>query len=183
MAAVIEWRATKANAPGREAIVGDPDDWQRALASMESVLEKLTSVPASDMAAWRGAAREAAGVFAAWSRRFEGEDPGTLAAGADALARSAQYRSGDPMPNRAVVSDLRGIAAIVAQSQLSNHSPMAWAMLVDQLGRTLRAIGDAHVARGEAQMAKALVDNLLRPLEQLHDRFESSSPHELVPGE
>ena len=71
----------------------------------------------------------------------------------------------------------------MAQSQLSNKSPTAWAMLFDQLGRTLRTIGEAHVARGETETARALVDNLSRELEVLHDRFETSSPHELLPDE
>jgi hypothetical protein len=56
-------------------------------------------------------------------------------------------------------------------------------MLVDQLARTLRTIGEAHVARGETETARALVDNLSRELEVLHDRFEASSPNELIPGE
>ena len=60
---------------------------------------------------------------------------------------------------------------------------MAWAMLIDQLGRTLRTIGDAHVARGETDTARALADNLSRELELLHDRFETSSPNELLPKE
>jgi hypothetical protein len=60
---------------------------------------------------------------------------------------------------------------------------MAWAMLIDQLGRTLRAIGAAHVARGETGTAGELVDKLSRELEVLHDRFEKSSPHELLPDE
>ena len=87
------------------------------------------------------------------------------------------------MPSRDAVSNFRGVAAIVAQSQLSNKSPMAWARLFDQLGRTLRTIGEAHVARGETETARALVDNLSRELDVLHDRFETSSPHELIPGE
>jgi hypothetical protein len=91
--------------------------------------------------------------------------------------------SADPVPSRDAVSNFRGVAAIVAQSQLSNKSPMAWAMLFDQLGRTLRTIGEAHVARGETETARALVDNLSRELEVLHDRFETSSPHELLPDE
>ena len=137
----------------------------------------------SDLAAWRGAAREAAGLFAAWSRRFEGDSPGPLAAAADALARSAQNRPGDRVAKRGTVANFRGVAAIVAQSQLSHKSPMAWAMLIDQLGRTLRTIGDAHIARGESDTARALVGNLSRELEVLHDRFETSSPHELLPDE
>jgi hypothetical protein len=71
----------------------------------------------------------------------------------------------------------------VAQSELNKESPVVWAMLVDQLGRTLRAISDAHGARGEVEMAKVLVGDLSRELEVLHDRFETSSTRMLVPGE
>jgi len=181
--AVVEWSAAKAVASGREALRGHPDDWKRAVAGIERAVENLRAVPASDLAAWRGAAREAAGVFAAWSRRLEGNSPGPLAATSDALARSAQTRPGEPTPEREAVRDFRGIAAIVAQSQLSRDSPMAWAMLIDQLGRTLRAIGDAHGARGETEMAKVLVDGLSAEIASLHDRFETSSIQELVPGE
>ena len=181
--AVIEWSAARAVAPGREAILGISDDWRRAVGAIDRAVEKLKEVPVSDLAAWRGASREAAGLFAAWSRRFEGDSPGPMASAADALARSAQNRPGDPVPNREAVANFRGVAAIVAQSVLSNKSPMAWAMLIDQLGRTLRTIGEAHVARGETETARALVDNLSREFEVLHDRFETSSPHELIPGE
>src|SRR5664280_107651 len=73
------------------------------------------------------------------------------------------------------------LVAVVAQSGLNNDSPMAWAMLLDQLGRTIRAISDAHAIRGEAKMAEALVGSLSVELEVLHDRFEKSSPQELVP--
>jgi hypothetical protein len=181
--AVIEWNAAEAVAPGRETIVGIPDDWRRAAGAIDRAVEKLKEVPVSDLAAWRGASREAAGLFAAWSRRFEGDTPGPMAAAADTLARSAQNRPGDPAPSRAAVANFRGVAAIVAQSQLSNKSPMAWAMLIDQLGRTLRTIGEAHAARGETEMARALVDNLSQELELLHDRFETSSARELLPDE
>jgi hypothetical protein len=182
-AAVVEWIATKTVAPGREALRGHPDDWRRAVAAVERSLERLRAVPASDLPAWRGAAREAAGVFAAWSRRLEGKSPGPLAATADALGRSAQNRPGEPAPERGAVRDFRGVAAIVAQSQLGRDSPMAWAMLINQLGRTLRTIGDAHAARGETEMAKVLVDGLSAEIASLHDRFDRNSIQELVPGE
>jgi hypothetical protein len=181
--AVIEWSAAKRVAPGRETIRGIPDDWRRAVGAIERSVEKLGEVPVSDLGAWRGAAREAAGLFAAWSRRFEGVSPGPMAAAADVLARSAQRRPGDPAPSRDAVANFRGVAAIVAQSQLSPKSPMAWAMLIDQLGRALRTIGESHVARGETETARALVDGLSRQLEVLHDRFKASSPYELVPDE
>jgi hypothetical protein len=181
--AVVEWRSAKAVAPGREAILGDPDDWMRAVASVEQSVERLRAIPASDLAAWRGVARETAGVFAAWSRRFEGDSPGPMAEVADALARSAQNRPDDPVPDRAAVRDFRGIAAIAARSAVDKSSPMVWASLVDQLGRTLRAIGDAHIARGEAEMAKTLCGRLSDELAELHDRFTTTAPQELVPGE
>jgi hypothetical protein len=81
------------------------------------------------------------------------------------------------------VRDFRGIAAIVAQSGLNNGSPMVWAMLVDQMGRTLRAIGDAHAVRGESQMAQALGERLSDEILELHERFETSSTQHLIPGE
>ena len=182
-AAVIEWSATKAAGPGRETIVGAPDDWRRAVAGIERAVERLMDVPVSDLAAWRGAARETAGVFAAWSRRFEGRNPGPLAASADALARSGQGRPGEQVPNRRAVRDLGGIAAIVAQSELGDESPIAWAMLLGQLAKTLTLIGETHAVRGEAEMAKALVGQLCQELEALHDQFEASSSQQLAPGE
>jgi hypothetical protein len=182
-AAVIEWSATKATVPGRETIVGVPDDWRRAVAGIERAVERLMDVPVSDLAAWRGAARETAGVFAAWSRRFEGRNPGPLAASADALARSGQGRPGEQVPNRRAVRDLGGIAAIVAQSELGDESPFAWAMLLGQLAKTLTLIGETHAVRGEAKMAKALVGHLCQELEALHDQFEASSSQQLVSGE
>ena len=81
------------------------------------------------------------------------------------------------------VRDFRGVAAIAAQSSVDKNSPMVWASLIDQLGRTLRAIGDAHHARGEAEMAKTLCGRLSDELTELHDRFMTSTSQELVPGE
>jgi hypothetical protein len=182
-AAVAEWSAARSVVPGREALRGHPDDWRRAVAGVERSIERLRAVPASDLAAWRGSAREAAGVFAAWSRRLEGNSPGPLAATADVLGRSAQNRPGEPTPVRGAVRDFRGVAAIVAQSQLSRDSSVAWAALIDQMGRTLRAIADAHAARGEFYTARVLVDGLSAEIAALHDRFETSSIQELAPGE
>jgi len=185
--AVAEWSATKSLAHGRETGPSGPDNWQQAVAEAERMAEKLKAVPVSDLAAWRGAAWEAAGVFAASSRRFEGESPGPMAATADALARSAQHRPGDPVPRRAAGGGFGRIAAVVAQGELSNDSPLVWAMLVDQLGRTLRAISDVHLARGEAEMAKAVVAGIEAGIGELHDhvlsRPETSSEREVEPDQ
>jgi hypothetical protein len=158
IAAVIEWGSTKAVTPGREPIIGDSGAWMRAVVSVEQSVERLKAVPASDLAAWRGVARET-------------------------LARSAQNRPDDPAPDRAAVRDFRGVAAIAARSAVDKNSPMVWASLVDQLGRTLRAIGDAHHAREEAELAKALCGRLSDELNELHERFMTTTSEELVPGE
>ena len=187
LAAVGEWRATESLAPDRETGPSGADNWNQAVADAERMAEKLKAVPVSDLAAWRGTAWEAAGVFAASSRRFEGESPGPLAATADALARSAQHGPGDPVPRRTAGGGFSRIAAVVAQGELSNDSPLVWAMLVDQLGRTLRAISDVHLARGEAEMAKAVVAGIEAGIGELHDqvlgRPETSSEREVESGQ
>jgi hypothetical protein len=83
----------------------------------------------------------------------------------------------------AEVDDAVLTPAIAAQSAVDKNSPMVWASLVDQLGRTLRAVGDAHHARGEAEIAKTLCGRLSDELSELHDRFKRSTFQELVPGE
>jgi hypothetical protein len=60
---------------------------------------------------------------------------------------------------------------------------VAWAALLNQLGRTLRTIGEAHGARGETEMAKVLVDGLSAEIAALHERFETNSIQDLAPGE
>ena len=73
--------------------------------------------------------------------------------------------------------------SVVAQGELSNDSPLVWAMLVDQLGRTLGAISDVHLARGEAELAKAIVAGIEAGIGELHDhvpgRPETSSEREV----
>lgn len=171
-AAVAEWTVAT-SISGKEAVVGGAGDWQRAVDVVGDAAEQLASVPVSDLAVWRGAAREAAGVFAILSRRIEGNSPGPLAATSDALARSAQSRPNEPVVSRSPMRGLGGVAAIVAQSGMTNESPMAWMMMLDQLGRTLRAMSAAHVARGEAETATVLVECLEGELAALHDRFAS----------
>jgi hypothetical protein len=182
--AVAEWRATESVTPGRESVLGAADNWQQAAAGAERIVETLRALPVSDLAAWRGAAREAAGVFAGWSRQFEGDSSGPMGSAADALARSAQSGPGDPVANRrAAGGGFSRIAAVVAQGELSNDSPLVWAMLVDQLGRTLGAISDVHLARGEAELAKAIVAGIEAGIGELHDhvpgRPETSSEREV----
>ena len=63
-------------------------------------MEKLKQVPVSDLAAWRGASREAAGLFAAWSRRFEREQPRAYGGSGRRIGSIGAEPAGDPAPSR-----------------------------------------------------------------------------------
>jgi hypothetical protein len=161
-------------------VIADPAGWQRAVADMEQTVERLKAIPASDLVSWRDAARGAAGVYAALSRRLEGDCPGPIAKLSDTLARSAQHRPSDLEPNRSAMGGLRGMAAIAAPTHRGVDSPVAWAMLLSQMGRTLDAISDAHASRGEVEMARALVDSLATEIDILHDGFATWTSGEVV---
>ena len=62
--------------------------WSRGIRDVDRLRSDLRAVPLGDRAAWAHAARDAAGVFAAWSSRVE-TVPGPLAETARMLARSA----------------------------------------------------------------------------------------------
>lgn len=163
--AVAEWSRIRSPTSDRCGVVAVTGGGRWAVADMEGTVERLRAIPASDLVSWRSAARHAAGVYAALSRRFEGDQPGPMANIADTLARSAQQQPCNSAPNRPAMRGLQGMAAIVAQSRLGPDSPVAWAMLLSQLARALECIADAHAARGEAEMAKALVGKLSGELE------------------
>ena len=153
-----QWRG-EAESPteAREKRVRDAGAWERATARIEAATEALRAVPIGDHAAWSGAAREAAGVFAAWSVRLETERPGPLAQAADVLARSAQTGRGEPRALRtASVRDLRGVAMIAGQAVLSASGQ---ARMLRQMRQLMRALRDAEHARGRAVAAARLTDS------------------------
>ena len=87
-------------AGARHPVVPAPAWTRQALEALDAANTTLQGVPATDHAQWAAVAREAAGVYAAWSRRIEGDRPGPLARAADALAVSAQVPKGTPGPVR-----------------------------------------------------------------------------------
>ncbi len=102
-------------------------------------------------------ARFGAGVFAALSRRSEGDRPGALAAAAaDMLARSAQ--KADHREHRR--SDRAGLVTVAAQAALvrrgAGHGAAGWLLVAAELLRLAQAIERAHAARWGAGRAQDL---------------------------
>ena len=100
---------------------------------------------------WRGVARETAGVLQP-VETYRRNQPGTIGGHSRRIGSIGAEPSERPGGFSIAQARTGGVAAIVAQSGMTNESPMAWMMLLDQLGRTLRAMSAAHVARGEAEM-------------------------------
>lgn len=155
--ALAAWSAGRAPAVG--AATYRAEMWEQAAAVVDRVRRELAEVPAGDVATWAGVAREASGVLAAWSVRLETRAPGPLAAAADALARAAQTRVGQPRARRVGrVRDLRGVAMLTAAPLTGDGGVAGQLRLMRQLVRLVEAIAEVQEARGQAQQAAALAD-------------------------
>ena len=156
-AALGAWGGAANDPGGREDPVVTEGWTRQALEALDAANEALQGVPATDHAQWAAVAREAAGVYAAWSRRIEGDRPGPLARAADALAVSAQVPKGTPGPVRPTHRGFRGAAMVVTQGRLGHEDRgTGWALLLGQLNRTLGLLSRVHEARGELHQASRL---------------------------
>jgi len=135
-----------------------PDVQVRCARELAALREQLLQIPPEETATWAHAAREAAGMFAAWSLRTE-LTPGPLAETSRVLARSAQLRRREVHGRR-----WRSLpAARNTSALLLAASPDARAALniFRQLRSLSTAIADMHEAVGELQRAREL-QNLSR---------------------
>lgn len=95
-AAVATWMSPKTETRERAARgLDEAELWQQAATEFGAWHRQLGQIPRTDRARWAWAAGQAAGVFAAWSEKLEGEQPGPLAAAAQELTRSAQLPKGE----------------------------------------------------------------------------------------
>jgi hypothetical protein len=134
---------------------------ERCASELAALRERLSEIPAEDTATWAHSAREAAGVFAAWSLRAE-PSPGPLAEISRVLARSAQLRLREVGGRR-----WRSLpAARYASALLLAASPEARAALLifRQLTGLSTAIADMHHAVGELDRARELQELSRRQL-------------------
>jgi hypothetical protein len=165
------WRGEHQPAEPRERVVIGAEAWEEGARRARAVTDHLATIPIEDRAAWASAARDGAGVFAALSRRFEGDRPGALAAAADMLARSAQ--KADHREHRR--SDMAGLATVAAQAALvrrgGSQGAAGWLLVAAELLRLAQAIERAHAARGELARAQ-----------ELHRRAEAVVGHDWPRG-
>lgn len=164
-----------AAAGGRETELYASATWDEAARQIAGVVADLAAVPAVDRAGWEAAASHAAGVVGALSARLE-PAPGPLAAAADTLARSAQGRHSGPPPTATfpVTGALRSVAAVMAQTQITDESAVAWGVVVSELLRLAQAIHQAHLARGEAVAADRLAGEARSKLEEARASYGSA---------
>jgi hypothetical protein len=177
--AVTEWTAAKRG--HRTAKGGRRGPRKVSVRTLEQQAEKvaelraqLRAVPVDDRHTWAVVAQQTAGVFAAWSRRTEAR-PGPLAATADALARSAQIQYRLPRPKYTPAPALSG-AALLVLTATGRRSPASDMVMLRQLANTMKAIHDAHVARGELKQALVLESAARGQLGQLMATLPAVAP-------
>ena len=90
--------------------------WHRCTTELERVRQQLRAA-GSDPAAIAHAAREGAGVLAAWSLALEGEQPGALARAARQLARSAELPAHTPVAAEDALARVRARAVHARRRQ------------------------------------------------------------------
>jgi MobA/VirD2-like, nuclease domain len=154
------WRTT---APGTGGDVARPavrgDAWERAGEVIAAARAELAGIDPSDEAAWAAVAGETSGVLASLADRIgrRGRSRArSLEVAADALARAAQQPYVGPRARRpAPARVLAGAARVAAEASLAAQGGPAGVMvLVQQVGRLVDTIHDAHAASGRAVQAR-----------------------------
>lgn len=167
--ATDEWRAAKR---GQRIVHADPagsgldESTARKMAEeLREVRRRMRAVPVSDKQQWAHLARETSGMLAAWSFATEDGRDGPLARTARTVSRSAQRSDMrlEPLPTPL---RLAGTAAfMVAMSQAP--APMAQAMVLSQLARTIQSLYEMHQASSELAELTGLDNAFERDLAQI----------------
>jgi hypothetical protein len=139
--------------PGRTRRPVSPELQERCAQDLADLRERLLKIPADDRTTWAHAAREASGVFAAWSLQTE-PTPGPLAETSRILARSGQLRRRDlPGRRRQRMQPARNTSALLLAT---TPDARAAVIIFKQLMRLAAAIADMHQAVGELDRAREL---------------------------
>jgi hypothetical protein len=138
---------------GRRRQPAPPELQERCARDLADLRERLVKIPADDRTTWAHAAREASGVFAAWSLRTEPQ-PGPLAETSRILARSGQLRRRDVQGRRQRrMQPARNTSALLLAT---TPDARAAVIIFQQLVRLSSAIADMHEAVGELDRAREL---------------------------
>lgn len=156
-AAVAEWHAAgrgeRVVSAGREAGEVSAETWERASSDLQRVTAMLRAAGHEDRVLWAHAARDAAGVFAAWSMRLEPNEPGPLTRAAAVLARGAQIRASHSSQRDASYPSVAAAARVMRVGAAGGRGAVAEALMWRQIAAMMRAVYEAHVASGEANTA------------------------------
>ena len=147
--------------------------WHRCAAELERVRQQLRAAD-SDPAAIAHAAREGAGVLAAWSVALEGEQLGALARATRELARSAELPAYTPLP-RKPGSRASGLALFVLAAGKPG-SAVGWMIVAREMALLASELGRVHRARGELDRAQQIEPALGAEFARIQATLERERP-------
>ena len=147
--------------------------WHRCTTELERLRQQLRAA-GTDPAAIAHAAREGAGVLAAWSLALEGEQPDALARAARHLARSAELpaytRAAAKSPSRAP-----GLALFMLAAGKPD-SAVGWAIVAREISLLATELGRVHRVRGELDRAQQIETELGAELARIEAALERDQP-------
>ena len=147
--------------------------WHRCTMELERIRQQLRAA-GTDPAAIAHAAREGAGVLAAWSIALEGEQPGALARAARQLARSAELPAHTPVPPKQL-SRASGLALFMLAAGKPD-SAVGWLIVSREIALLATELGRVHRARGELERAQQIETELGAELAQIEATLERERP-------
>jgi hypothetical protein len=147
--------------------------WHRCTTELERVRHQLRAA-GSDPGAIAHAAREGAGVLAAWSLALEGEQPGALARAARQLARSAELPARTPAPPKQL-SRASGLALCMLAAGKPD-SPIGWLIVSREIALLAGELGRVHRTRGELGRVEEIECELGAELAAIEATLERERP-------
>lgn len=176
------WQSSSSAAGGGAARPAVRDDaWERVGEVIAAARGELAGIDPRDEAAWAALAGETAGVLASLADRIgrNGARARRLDAAADALARAAQQPHAGPRARRVEPARvLAGAARIAAEASLAAQGgPVGVVVLVQQVGRLVDAIHDAHAASGRAVQARQALTAQRDMLNWLRQATQQGTQH------
>ncbi|WP_416447392.1 hypothetical protein AB3K78_01240 [Leucobacter sp. HNU] len=160
--AEAEWQAAyrgeKIVRPGAELPAKPtPELFEKFRAELRQVEERMAQVPLTDVAAWARLARQASGVYAAWSNVLEAV-PGPLARASDTLAKQATTKRYQPRrPERREAVSFTGTAIMLTMAATAKDSSVPRALLANQLVMLAIQLAKIVKAAGEAREAAQIL--------------------------
>jgi hypothetical protein len=154
--------------------------WHRCTMELERVRQQLRAA-GNDAAAIGHAAREGAGILAAWSIALEGERPGPLARAARQLARSAELPAHTPTPSK-TLSRASGLALFMLAGRKPDTT-IGWTIVAREIALLASELGRVHRARGEFDRAQQIETELGAELAQIEASLEQPRTGEVLDAE